>query len=199
MRVWHKAAIGGSLVTVLGLADMSIAVRSTRAQPPGSVEVKEPVATKGVDPMAAAAQGLEPQASSANEELELLGLQVETTRAQLRLAESRLAQAKRWESRFRDLVGHGRAPSEQLFAAQDSVLTKESDVAAERAELKAAELRFAQAQRATSTSLPQASPQDRRIADLERRLAVMERAVRSLRHESERIGLDLPLKASSGR
>jgi hypothetical protein len=197
MRKWQKPLIGVGLGAALGPAVLSMVVTPTRAQPPSRVEVKETPVTKSAE-SPTAGQGLEPQAGPFQEELELLGLQVETERAQLRLAESRLEQAKRWESHFKELAGHGRVPIEQLIAAKDSVLRKESDAIAQRAVLKAAELRLAQAQRGTSSDRSLLSPSERRLADVERRLEAMERAVRSLRYETEHIELALPIKASSG-
>jgi hypothetical protein len=197
VRKWQKPLIGVGLGAVLGPAVLSMAVTPTRAQPPSRVEVKETPVTKRADGPTAG-QGLEPQAGPFQDELELLGLQVETERAQLRLAESRLEQAKRWESHFRELAGHGRVPIEPLIAAKDSVLRKESDAVAQRAVLKAAEMRLAQVQRWASSDRPLTSPSERRLADLERRLAAMERSVRSLRYETENIELVLPIKSSSG-
>jgi hypothetical protein len=52
------------------------------------------------------------------EELELLRIQVEMEGDQLHLAESRLEQAKRWESRAKELAAYGGVPMEQLMDAQ---------------------------------------------------------------------------------
>jgi hypothetical protein len=198
MRKRQNPSLGVALAAVLGPAVLTTAVTPTRAQPPSGVEGKKTPATRCAE-SPAAGQKVEPQAGPFREDLELLVLHVETERAQLRLAESRLEQAKRWESRLRELVGHGRAPVEQLIAAEDSVLMKEADANALWAGLKAAELRLAQAQRGSSSGRSQPAPWEGRLADLERRLAAMERAVRNLRHETEHIEFDLPIKTSSGR
>jgi hypothetical protein len=198
MRKWRKSGIGLALGAVLGPAILSMPLTPSRAEPPSLVEAKTPSATNGTGSPTAGPE-LKPEAGLLREELELLGLQVETERAQLRIAESRLEQAKRWESYFSDLVAHGRAPTEKLIAAKDSVLTKESDVAAEKAELRAAEIRLARAKRGTSAGRSHSAPSERRLADVERRLEAMERSVRSLRHETERIGLDLPIMTGLGR
>jgi hypothetical protein len=126
MRKWQKSLVRVGLGAVLGPVVLSMLMTPTSAQPPSREEVKKTSATKCAE-SATANQGLEPQAGPFQEELELLVLQVETERTQLRLAESRLEQAKRWESRIRELVSNGRVPIEQLIAVNDSVLMKEVD------------------------------------------------------------------------
>jgi hypothetical protein len=198
MRNCQKSLIGAGLGAVLGMAILSIPVTPTRAQPPSRVAVKETAATKGAasptgDP------GCGPQAGPFPDEVELLRLRVETERAQLGLAEWRLEQAQRWESRARELVDHGRLPIEQFIAAQDNAVVKQSDALAQRVAVKAAELRLAQAQRGIGFDRPLGSSSEGRLADLEQRLAAVERAVRSLRQETEHVKLDLPIEISSGR
>jgi hypothetical protein len=77
-------------------------------------------------------------------------------------------------------------------------MVKQSDALAQRAAVKAAELRLAQAQRGTASDRPVSSPSEGRLADLERRLAAVERAVRSLRQDTEHVQLDLPIQISTG-
>jgi hypothetical protein len=179
MRKWHQPLMGMGLGAVLGLAILSIPLTPTRAQPPSRVEPKETAATKrAVSPTSD--PGCGPQAGPFPEEVGLLRLRVETERDQLRLAEGRLEQASRWESRARELVDHGRLPIEQFIAVQDNAMVKQSDVLAQRAAVQAAELRLAQVQRGTASDRPVSSPLEGRLADLERRLAAAERAVRSL-------------------
>jgi hypothetical protein len=198
MRTWHKSLIGVGLGVALGPAVLSIPVTPTRAQPLGRVEVKEPTATRG-SVSSTAGRGCEPQVGALPEELDLLRLQVETERDQLHLAESRLEQAKRWEARARELAPYGGVPMEQLFVAQDGALMRQSDVVAQRAALKAAELRLVQAQKGISCERPLSSPSEQRLADVERRLAAMEQAVRGLRQEAEHVRLDLPIESNSDR
>ena len=88
---------------------------------------------------------------------------------------------------------------EQLIVAQDGALMRQSDVVAQKAALRVAELRLLQAQRGISCKRPLSSPSEQRLADVERRLAAMEQTVRSLRHETEHVKLDLPIKIESGR
>ena len=119
MRIWQKSLIGVGLGAVLGPAVLSIPVTPTRAQPPGRVEVKEPAATSGAV-SSTAGRGCEPQVGALPEEIEFLRLQVEMEGDQLRLGESRLEQARHWESRARELVRDGRVPMEQLIVAQEA-------------------------------------------------------------------------------
>ena len=198
MRTWQKSLIGVGLGVVLGPAVLSIPVTPTLAQPPSRVEVKEPVATKGtVSP--AVGPRRETQVGALPEELELLRIQVEMEGDQLHLAESRLEQAKRWESRARELADYGDVPMEQLMVAQDGALMRQSDVVAQKAALRVAELRLLQAQRGISCERPLSSPSEQRLADVERRLAAMEQAVRGLRQEAEHVRLDPPITISSDR
>jgi hypothetical protein len=195
---WQKSLMGAGLSAALVPIVLSISVTPTRAQPPGRVAVKEPAATKcGEGPTVS--QGREPLAGPSPEELELLRLQVEMERNQLRLAESRLEQAIRWEARARELAHHGRVPIEQFIVVQDGALMRQSDVVTQKAALKAAELRLARAESGTSCDWSLSSSAERRLADVERRLEVVERAVRRLRQETEHVKLDLPIEISSGR
>ena len=198
MRKWHQPLIGVGGAAVLGLAVLAVPLTPTRAQPPSRAEVKPSAATGG-GVSSAVVREREPRVGPSPEELELLGLRVEIERDQLHLAESRLEQAKWWESRARELVDHGRLPIEQFIAAQDNAMMKQSDALAQRAAVKAAELRLAQARRGTASDRPVSSPSEGRLADLERRLAAVERAVRSLRQETEHVQLDLPIQIGTGR
>ena len=83
---------------------------------------------------------------------------------------------------------------EQLIVAQDGVLMRQSDVVAQKAALKAAELRLAQVRPGISSDWSVSSLSERRLADMERWLAAVERAVRSLRQETEHVKLDLPIE-----
>ena len=181
---WQKSLIGAGLGAALVPAVLAISMTPTRAQPPGRVAVKEPAATKCAEGPTVG-QGREPRAGPTPEELELLGLQVETERDQLLLAESRLEQAKRWEARVWELTDHGRLPVVQFIQAQDNALVRQSDVVAQKAALKAAELRLARAQRGTSSDWSVSSTSERRLAAVERRQASVERAMRSIRQETE--------------
>src|SRR5260370_31745369 len=89
MRKWQKPLIGVGLGAVLGPAVLSMVVTPTRAQPPSRVEVKETPVTKSAE-SPTAGQGLDPQAGPFQQELELVGLQVQPDRAQPPLSESRL-------------------------------------------------------------------------------------------------------------
>jgi hypothetical protein len=198
MRTWHKSLIGVGLGAVLGPSVLSIPVMPTRAQAPSRVEVKEPVATQwAVSP--AVGPRRETQAGALPEELELLRIQVEMEGDQLHLAESRLEQAKRWESRASELAQYGDVPMEQLMVAQDGALMRQSDVVAQKAALRVAELRLLEAQRGISCERPLSSPSEQRLAEVERRLAAMEQTVRDLRQEAEHLRLDPRITINSDR
>ena len=198
MGNWEKSLIGVGLGAALVPVVLTRSVQPTRAQAPSRVAAKAPAASKcAAGPTVG--QGRELRAGLSPEELELLGFQVEMERDQLRLAESRLEQASRWEARVRELTHSGRVPVEQFIVAQDGVLMRQSDVVAQKAALKAAELRLAQVQRGISADWSVSSLSERRLADVERRLAAVERAVRSLRQETEHVKLDLPIEMSSDR
>jgi hypothetical protein len=198
MWSWQKSLIGAGLSAALVAIVVSLSVTPTRALPPSRVAVKEPAAS-GCAEGSTLCPGRELRAGPSPEELELLGFQVEMERDLLHLAESRLEQASRWEARAGELAHYGRVPVEQVIVAQDGVLMRQSDVVAQKAALKAAALRLAQAQRAISSDWFVSSPSERRLAEVERRLAAMERAVRSLRQETEHVQLDQPIEISSGR
>jgi hypothetical protein len=198
MRTWQKSLIGVGLGVVLGPAVLSIPVTPTRAQPPSRVEVKEPIATQRTGSLAVGPRR-ETQVGALPEELELLRIQVEMERDQLHLAESRLEQAKRWESRAKEFASYGDVSMEQLMVAQDGALLRQSDVVAQKAALRVAELRLPEAQRGISCERPLSSPSELRLANVERRLAAMEQTVRDLRQEVEHVKLDPPIKISADR
>ena len=183
---------------VLGPAVLSIPMTPTLAQPPSHVEVKEPVATqRTVSP--AVGPRREMQVGARPEELEILRIQVGTERDQLHLAESRLEQARRWESRAKEFASYGDVPMEQLMVAQDGALMRQSDVVAQKAALRMAELRLLQAQRGISCERLRSSSSEQRLADLERRLTAMEQTVRDLRQEAEHVRLDPTITINSDR
>jgi hypothetical protein len=198
MRTWHKSLIGVGLGVVLGPAVLSIPVTPTKAQTPRRLEVKEPVATRWTESPAVGPRQ-ETQVGPLSEELERLRIQVEMEGDQLHVAESRLEQAKRWESRAKELAPHGDVPMEQLMLVQDGVLVRQSDVVAQKAAVRVAELRLLQAQRGISCERPLSSPSEHRLADVERRLAAMEQTVRDLRQEAEHVRLDPRITINSDR
>ncbi len=112
-EITDRGGPGAALVPIV----LTISVTPTRAQPPRRVAVKEPAAI-GCAEGPTVGQGREPRADLSSEELELLGFQVEMERDQLRLAESRLEQASRWEARARELAHSGRVPIELFIVAQ---------------------------------------------------------------------------------
>jgi hypothetical protein len=198
MRNRQRSLIGAGPGAALVPIVLPMSVKPTRAQSPGRVAVKEPAATKWASGPSVG-RGREPRAGPSPEELELLGFRVEIERDQLRLAESRPEQARRWEDRAKELSRYGHVPIDQLIVAQDGVLMRRSDAVARKAAPKAAELRLAQVQQGISSDRSASSPSERRLAEVERRLAALEGAVRKLRQEMEHAELDPSIDTSSGR
>ncbi len=85
------------------------------------------------------------------------------------------------------------------MVAQDCALMRQSDVVAQKAALRVAELRLREAQRGISCERPLSSPSQQRLADMERRLAAMEQTVRDLRQEAEHLRLDPRITINSDR
>jgi hypothetical protein len=198
--MWNreKSLIGVGLGAALVPVVLTISVQPTRAQAPSHAVVNAPAISKrAAGPTVG--QSRDPRAGPSPEELELLGLRVETERAQLRLAESRLEQAKRWEARVWELTDHGRLPVVQFMEAQDNALVRQSDVVAQKAALRTAELRLSQAQQGISSDRSASSASEGQLAEVERRLAALEGAVRRLRPETKHVQLDLPIEISSSR
>jgi hypothetical protein len=80
-------------------------------------------------------------------QLEVIEAQLEAKRSLVGIDESRAEQAKRWRAYYEKLVRNGRVIEDRLLAARDDVLMIDAHVAAERAQLKAAEIRVEFARR----------------------------------------------------
>jgi len=126
---------------------------------------------------------LDQKVNQAREEIEILQLQLETKRAQCRLAEARLAESKRWKGLFEKLWKDGMASEERYVAARDDVLMHESRVTAEKAGVEEAELRVKQAQRRLAYGEFPLVPQDGRMAEMEQRLGSLEKTLDMLQQE----------------
>jgi len=126
---------------------------------------------------------LDQKVNQAREEIELLELQVETRRAQFRLAEARLAESKRWLARFEKLLQTGFATEERCLAARDDVLLHETHVAAEKAGVQEAELRVKQAKRRLAYGEFPLIPPESRVAEIEQRLESLEKGLDLLQQE----------------
>jgi hypothetical protein len=107
-------------------------------------------------PAAPAARGATPgpgsgrddhDAGQAQDRLEVLEAQLDAKRTLLSIDESRAEQAKRWKAYYEKLVNDGKVTEDRLLAARDDVLMMEAHIAAERAELKVAEIRVKNARR----------------------------------------------------
>lgn len=137
----------------------------------------EPVAKPHGDP------ALDQKINQAREEIELLELHLSTRKAQLKLAEARMAESRRWRDIFQKLHHDGFASEERYLAARDDVLMHESRVAWEKAAVQEAEMRVKQAKRRLEYGEFPITSHDSRIADLEQRLGSLERSVDLLQQE----------------
>jgi multidrug resistance efflux pump len=154
--------------------------RASAQQPkpdPSSSAQPKPVESRRLDP------GLDQKINQAREEIEILELQLETRKAQLHLAEARLAEARRWKGLFEKLFRDGFASEERYLAARDDVLMHESRVAAEKAGVQEAELRVKQAKRRLDYGEFPLIPQESRLAELEARLSGLEKSIDLLQQE----------------
>ena len=126
---------------------------------------------------------LDQKINQAREELELLELQLATRKAQLQLAEARLAEARRWRDVFKKLFHDGFASEERFIAARDDVLMHEAHVAAEKGAVQEVELRVKQAKRRLDYGEFPSRPQEGRLVSLEQRLDSVERGLDLLQQE----------------
>jgi hypothetical protein len=81
------------------------------------------------------------EAAQARDGLEVLEARLEAKRTLMRIDESRAEQAKRWKAYYENLVRQGKIIEDRMLAARDDVLMMDAHVAAERADLKVAEMR----------------------------------------------------------
>jgi hypothetical protein len=79
--------------------------------------------------------------------LEVAEALLEAKRTLLRIDESRAEQAKRWKAYYDKLVRDGKVTEDRALAASDDLLMMQEHVAAERAEVKVAEMRLRNARR----------------------------------------------------
>ncbi len=126
---------------------------------------------------------LDQKINQAREELELLELQLATRKAQLQLAEARLAEARRWRDVFKKLFHDGFASEERFIAARDDVLMHEAHVASEKGAVQEVELRVKQAKRRLDYGEFPSMPQEGRLVSLEQRLDSVERGLDLLHQE----------------
>lgn len=173
-----------------GLVALAVAiVLPLQAQQQGEDPAKK--AQQAAQP-AKADQRLDQQINQAKEELQLLELRLDMERAQVKLAEARLEQAKHWKARYEQLIRTGFVTEERLIAARDEVLMLEAHTAAEKAEVKEAELRVQHARRRLDYGEFPPSPADNRFDELDRRLSAVERKVDTLQHEVGHISREVP-------
>jgi hypothetical protein len=123
-------------------------------------------AAKGATPGPASVRD-DHDAAQAQNRLEVLEALLEAKRALLRIEESRAEQARRWNAYYEKQVREGRVTEDRLLAARDDVLMMDEHVAAERAELKVAEMRVKNARRHTARGDQAAGTADQAREDLE--------------------------------
>ena len=137
-----RAAFGGAFA--LSALSVLSAAATAWGQPPSPA------------PGAPAAKGATPGPGGVREDhdatqdhdgVEVLEALLEAKRALLGVDESRAEQAKRWKAYYEKLVRDGKVTEDRLLAARDDVLMMDAHVAAERAELKVAEMRVNNARR----------------------------------------------------
>jgi hypothetical protein len=112
---------------------------------------------------------------------EVLEAQLEAKRTLLRIDESRAEQAKRWKAYYEKLVSDGRVTEDRLLAARDDVLMMEAHIAAERAELKVAEIRVKNARRSAASGTQATGGADQAREEVEVLEALLEAKGASLR------------------
>ena len=135
---------------------------------------------------------LDERINQANEELELLQVQLEAKKAILRISEARLQEAKRRTARYEELFKSGRVPEERFLSAKDDMLMMEADVAGERAEIKAAEMRVNQAKRRITYGEFPTNPLERQLANIEHWMAVTESKLDVIQQEVGRLRREAP-------
>lgn len=177
-RSWRGAFRLGLVPALAMAAGLVVGGRATAQERKAEAE-KPP--QKAIESRADPA--LDQKINQAREEIELMELNLETRKAQLRLAEARLAESRRWRDRFEKLFRDGFASDERFIAARDDVLMHESRVAGEKAAVKEAEMRLRQAKRRLDYGEFPLVPQEGRTAELEQRLAGLERSVDLLQQE----------------
>jgi hypothetical protein len=173
-----RATLGGALALVAAFP------ASAWGQPPPAATGKPAAGPATPTPGSTRAdQEAGRQADQARGGLDVMGAWLEAKRALLRIDESRAEQAKLWKAYYEKMARDGKATEDRAVAARDDVLMMEEHVGAERAELKAAELRLKNAARRASPG-DEAAGADRARGDAEVLEAMVE-AKRSLLRAGE--------------
>jgi hypothetical protein len=139
------------------------------------------------------------RAAQAREELEVLNAQLEAKRGLLRVAEARAEQAKQTATQYEKLFRDRLATEEMVITAKDNVLLMDALLAWGRADLKVAELRVTQAQRAAESGGATANSLVSEMSELEDRLAMSEMKTDVLQHEVGRLRRALRREAQGAR
>ncbi|MFO0908207.1 MAG: hypothetical protein U0794_07585 [Isosphaeraceae bacterium] len=177
-RTGLSGLLGAGVVAVLGALAMAQVpgTRTETAPPPGSVDVSTP-------------QGR--ALLQARDELEIHRAQLDLRRELLKNGEMRLEQARRWKKHFEELFRDGKVTEDRVLAASDDVLMMEAHVAAERSELRLAEVRLKQAEHRVNSGVPLEGT-DLRFLELSNRLQAIELTIDRLQHEVGRLRREQP-------
>jgi hypothetical protein len=138
-------------------------------------------------------------ADQAREESEVLEALLAAKRELLQAADSRAAQARKAEAHYEQLFRNGMATNDLVLGARDDVLMMDSLVAWRRADLKVTKVRLKNARRISARPGAAANHADRRIAELEERLAATEMKADVLQHEVGRLRRQLPRESHGAR
>ena len=139
LRIAYGVAFALSALSVLSV------VSNTWGQQPPSTAQGQPAA-KGATP-GPGSQRKDVDDAQAREGLEVQEAQLEARRTLVRIDELRAEHAKRWKAYYEKMVREGKVIEDRMLAARDDVMMMDAHVAAERAELKVAEIRLKYARR----------------------------------------------------
>jgi chromosome segregation ATPase len=187
-RMWRSRRF---MAAVLGLMACMALTVAAKAQDSKGEQSKPSPSTKDAEKQKGDPR-LDQQINQARENLEFLEFQLDTKRAQVKLAEARLDVARRWKTRYEKLFTGGHVTEERLLAAGDEVLMLEAHLAAEKAELKEAEMRAKYARRRLDYGEFPLNPVNERFDDIERRLSSLERKLDLIQHSLGHLNREVP-------
>lgn len=185
MRKLFNRESAWAVCVFLGLVVLTVAafVGTARGQQAGTKPATTPPATVPAPAAVHPDHELDQLVNQAKEEIELMQLQLDAKKALLRIGEARLEDAKHWKEHYAALLRDHKVTEERYLAARDDVLMMEAHVASERADVRGAEMRLKYANRRLAYGEFNRSPVDRRLAEIEQRLADHDTKIDLLQHE----------------